>query len=255
MLKVPEGTPKVALISETASIRIKWKVWQEKLLLVKRLQRQKLSSLSRVVYEQQVKLGWPGLAEEAKTICSKIGLQDINLHKVKKTKIKEAIFTNHYKDLQESLKDSKKMAKIAHEDFTKEQDYMKGKSVDRSRTEFRIRTEMVKSFKDNFRSKYRTLERGEEDTDPGLLCRDCDITPGERDNQAHCLRCPAWGELRKDLDLTFMEDVVIYFRRVLEARTDKEEEERKKRRIEREEDQKRRKEQGVRPGKRGRGEA
>ena len=128
---------------------------------------------------------------------------------------------------------------------------MQGKSVDRSRTEFRIRTEMVKAFKDNFRSKYRTLDS--EDSDPGLLCNDCNTTPGERDNQAHCLRCPAWRELRKDLDLTFMKDVVTYFQRVLKARTEKEEEERKKRRIEREEEQKRRKEQGVRPEKRGRG--
>ena len=32
---------------------------------------------------------------------------------------------------------------------------------------------MCEAFKDNYRSKYRTLERGEEDKDPGLTCEDC----------------------------------------------------------------------------------
>ena len=32
MLKVPEGTPKISLISETGTLRTKWRVWQEKLL-------------------------------------------------------------------------------------------------------------------------------------------------------------------------------------------------------------------------------
>ena len=56
------------------TMRAKWRVWQEKLLLVKRLQRQKPSSRSRVMYEEQVKLGWPGLAEETRNICAEIGL-------------------------------------------------------------------------------------------------------------------------------------------------------------------------------------
>ena len=47
----------------------------------------------------------------------------------------------------------------------------------------------------------------------------------------------------------------MYFQRVLKARAEREEKERKIRRIEREEEQKRRKEPGVRPGKKGRGEA
>ena len=79
MLKVPESTPKVALISETATMRTKWRVWQEKLFVIKRLQKQKVASMSRMVYEQQVQLGWPGLAEEGKQICNTLGLQDINL--------------------------------------------------------------------------------------------------------------------------------------------------------------------------------
>ena len=189
-----------------------------------------------------------------RNICDKIGLQDVNLNKTRKDDIIDAIFLDHYKNIKEDIKGYKKMEKTAHQDFTKEQEYLHGKSVDRCRTELRIRTEMLESFKDNFRSKYRTLERGEEDDDPGLSCSFCDITPKARDSQPHCLVCPAWQDLRVDLDLTFMEDMVTYFRRVLQARADREEEEKEERRTEREEEQRRKKDAGTRTDKRRRGQ-
>ena len=147
--------------------------------------------------------------------------------------------------MKDKMKESKKLEKIAHQDFLREQDYLHGKSVDRCRTEFRLRTEMLEMFKDNYRAKHRTLERGEEDRDPGLVCDYCDVMPSSRDSQAHCLQCSAWQDLRTDLDLTFMEDVVTYFRRVLTARAEREEGERERRRREREEkEEKRRREKG-----------
>ena len=77
------------------------------------------------------------------------------------------------------------------------QPYMKDKSVDKSRTKFRLRTEMLEHFKDDYRSKCRTRERGQEDEDPGLRCQECqDEPPPARDSQVHCLVCPAWAHLR-----------------------------------------------------------
>ena len=37
MFKVPEGTPKVALIAETATLRTGWRIWELKILMVMRL--------------------------------------------------------------------------------------------------------------------------------------------------------------------------------------------------------------------------
>ena len=91
------------------------------------------------------------------------------------------------------------------QDFTKEQFYLEDKSIDRYQTRFRIRTEMVETFKDNFRSKYRSLDRGEEDKDLGLKCEDCSQF---QDSQSHCMICPAWTEARDRLDLEDMNDVM-----------------------------------------------
>ena len=101
---------------------------------------------------------------------------------------------------------------------------MHNKSIDSSRTQLRIRLEMLESFKDNYRTKYRTLSRGQEDRDPGLRCSDCGQS---RDSQSHCLVCPAWLEARERLDLLCIEDVVIYFQRVLKGREEKKDKERK----------------------------
>ena len=226
MMKVPDGTPRISLVAETSTRRSKWRIWKEKVMLIKRIQAQESSTLSRQVYEKQLQLNLPGLAVEVTAICEQIGIKDVNYYEVRNEKIEEAIIFHHYKDLKEELYKSKKLDKIKHEDFRKEQDYLNSKSIESCRAQFRVRTEMVDTFRDNFRSKYRTLPRGQEDRDPGLLCGDCGQ---DRDSQTHCLDCPAWADARDHLDLHCIEDMVTYFRRVLKGREDKEKERRKRR--------------------------
>ena len=116
------------------------------------------------------------------------------------------------------------------------QPYMKEMSVDKCRTKFRVRTEMLKDSKDNYRSKYRTMERGQEEDDPGLRCQECRV---------HCLVCPAWTYLREDLDLTdirCMDDMVTFFQRVIKAREEKSDREKRRRKTERDEEEKLRQE-------------
>ena len=218
LYKIPESTPRIGIFAETATLRTKWRVWKDKILLVRRLQQQDSSSLARRVYETQLRLGLPGLAREVSEICDKVKIPNINFSNVKTEKIEENIFYHHYSDMKELIKSCKKMSRIQHEDFRREQDYMHDKSIDSSRTQLRVRLEMLETFKDNYRSKYRTLERGQEDRDPGLLCGDCGLT---RDTQSHCLTCPAWAEDRDRLDLDCIEDLVKYFQRVLRGREDK----------------------------------
>ena len=233
MLAVPEGTPKIALFAETGTMRIKWRVWLEKLMLVRRLQEKEKTSLARGVYEEQLRHSWPGLAMEVTRICDEVKLENVNFNKVKKEDIKEAIFMNHYKDLKKELEKYSKLEDIKHEDYRTEKEYMKQKSIEDIRRQFRIRTKLVTTFKDNFRNKFRTLPRGEEDEDPGLRCGDCGAA---RDTQAHCLVCPAWEAARWGLNFNFLEDLVSYFRTVLEGRERKQEEERARKRMEREEE-------------------
>ena len=84
---------------------------------------------------------------------------------------------------------------------------------------------MCLSYKDNFRAKYQTLARGEEDRNPGLQCGDCGQA---RDTQSHCMVRPAWAQARERLDFSDIVDVVTYFQRVLGGRENKEKDRRKR---------------------------
>ena len=78
---------------------------------------------------------------------------------------------------------------------------------------------MLEHFKDDYSSKYGTMQRGQEENGPGLICQECqDEPPPARDSQVHCLVCPAWTHLREDLDLTdirCIDDMVTFFQRVI----------------------------------------
>jgi hypothetical protein len=164
-------------------------------------------------------------------------------------KIKDAIVYHHYKDLKENINKYKKLESVKHQDFREMQPYFKDKSIDKCRTKFRLRTEMLQSFKDNFRNNYRTLNKGQEEDDPGLICQDCkNVSSPARDSQVHCLTCPAWSHLREDLDMTdirCIEDMVVYFQRVLRAREEKDDKEKKRRKKEREENESKLRKEGL----------
>ena len=75
---------------------------------------------------------------------------------------------------------------------------------------FKIRSHMVTEIPCNFKNKYK--KKGND----GLICAYC--SENEEMDQSHCMRCPAWSELRKDLDLSSISDVVIFFRKLLTER-------------------------------------
>ena len=62
---------------------------------------------------------------------------------------------------------------------------------------------MLESFKDKYRSEYRTIPRGQGEEDPGLRCQDCKDEPlPARDSQVNCKVCPGCAHIREDLDMT-----------------------------------------------------
>ena len=99
MLGVPESCPKIALQSETRMVGMKWRIWQEKILLLIRIKSHGLDTLCRQVYEEGKSQQWPGLGQEVAEICAHIGIPDVNSVTVNKNEIKNAIFEDPYKEM------------------------------------------------------------------------------------------------------------------------------------------------------------
>ena len=69
---------------------------------------------------------------------------------------------------------------------------------------FRIRTKMVDKIPGNFKNKYKNTQNGLQ----------CTLCPSEM-TQNHCIICPERALMRQDLDVNDLDDLVIYFNRIL----------------------------------------
>ena len=81
---------------------------------------------------------------------------------------------------------------------------------------------MLKDIPGNFKNKFRKKGGGEMD---GLVCTHCQEEVLM--DQAHCMVCPAWEDIRQGLDMTNMLDLVKFFKGMLD-KLDKLEKEKKK---------------------------
>ena len=54
------------------------RVKKEKVMMVKHVRELELDSLARQMYEEQVKNGWPGLAQETEQICKELYVENVN---------------------------------------------------------------------------------------------------------------------------------------------------------------------------------
>ena len=95
MLEVLRGTPKVMLTAETNCQMMKQRIWKEKVLFARSITN-KEGSLAKTIYQEQVEMGWPGLATECKHICEKIGLKNSKGAVSDKRSIEENIYYHTY---------------------------------------------------------------------------------------------------------------------------------------------------------------
>ena len=114
------------------------------------------------------------------------------------------------------MESSKKLVEILAGDFAKSQSYFNDRSIKNGRMAFKIRSKMVEEIPANFKRMYK-----EEDQ----WCKFCQEQ--KLLDQSHCLECPAWEQLREGLNLKKIDDLVIFFRKML-AEMSKEEKKKKK---------------------------
>ena len=86
---------------------------------------------------------------------------------------------------------------------------MKNKSVSIGRMAFKIRSKMVTDIPANFKNKLKSKK----DDNKGLICGYCNEQ--EIMDQAHCIQCVKWMDLRDGLDLSNIEDLVTFFSKML----------------------------------------
>ena len=143
VLKVPESCPKVALKSETGMVGMKWRLWEQKILLLMRIRNHNEDTLCKQIYLEGESNNWPGLGQEVREICQILDIPDANKEFINKSEIKNAVFNHHYKEMKEEVMKMKKLDPIKHEDFKEAQKYLYDKSIENGRMAFKVRTQMI----------------------------------------------------------------------------------------------------------------
>ena len=180
---------------------MKYRIWKLKVMLVMRIKNQD-GSLAKAIHEEQVAMGWPGLAKEVEQICKEIGIRDVNTEMVRKEELEEAVAYADYKEMKEEMNKYDKLKQVKDADMRKEQDYMHEKAVDKARKAFRLRTKMTKCVKMNYKNLYKG----------NLMCDKCESD--EEDTQEHLMVCTGWEEERGSLDMLSIMDQVEFITRV-----------------------------------------
>ena len=183
------------------------------MLLVAAIREQEKDCLAREVLEEQVRMGWPGLAREVQKICQEVGLPDAtdpNI-RVQKEEVKEAIRLNHLTALKSEMVGRKKLEALYKSDIRTEQEYVHW-SLEDCRMAFRLQNRMF-DCRANMPTRYKR----------DLTCRACQPDPaagleGHEEIQEHLEVCAGYSECWLGIGPMTPRAVVRYFSRVRNKR-------------------------------------
>jgi hypothetical protein len=212
----PPSTPLPALRSQAGMLGVEQRIYLEKINLVAViLHRTDPSNYSRLILEEQILMGWEGLAMEAKELCAMLGLPDVTKKDIGRRDIKEAVMYNNIMCIKKEMEPLQKLDKIRHDDFRQMASYMLEKSLEDSRLEFLWLTDMLDS-RTTMSKKYSSP-----------YCPHCAAGQvlGAVESPDHWMSCEAYREYRDGLNPDIVQkDRFVYLRKVLRNRKELEKE-------------------------------
>ena len=219
ILQVGPGAPVASLLWDFGLLDMGLRVWIEKVMLALHVRRLEEDTLARKMYEEQQTCGWPGLAQEAETICQELKIESVNVTGMGKKAYRNLVTRACYQKNEERLKSQSegklKCTKIEEEIFEKKE-YVKEEKIDKVRKTFRTRFGML-PFAGNYGHDRRFAQTN-------WLCR-CLKT---REEEAHLLsgQCEIYGPILEKYDnMDNDENLVNFFSEVLAMREKLEDEE------------------------------
>jgi hypothetical protein len=212
VLQVGPGAPLAALGWELGLVNMKLRVWREKIALVLHLRSLGTETLAGQIYQEQLTMDLPGLAKETQSICSQLGIEDCNRTDQNKDQYKnvlnDAIKRKDEEILRGQAENKSKCERILQDKYGKKY-YTTKEKIGDVRKWFRTRVRLL-PFAGNYPGD-RQYARTE------WMCR-CE---GEREVESHLVSgdCPVYGDIKeKFINLEDDNELVAFFREVLERR-------------------------------------
>ena len=209
VLEVGPGAPLSALGWDTGLLDMRLRVWREKIKMVLHLRTLGETSLASKVYKEQVAKGWPGLAREAKEICSQIGIEDCNNTKMDLGEYRKlvcvAIERTNEQLLRKQANGKVKCDRLNRESY--------GKKV-------YLSLHKIKDVREMFKTRWGLLPfAGNYSNDRRFAKTNWRCRCGEREVEGHLTRCPVYNDISSMFNnLNDDQQLVEFYREVLERR-------------------------------------
>jgi hypothetical protein len=223
ILRVGPGCPVASLRWESGLLSMELRVWVEKCMLVRHIRSLGEGTIARMVYEEQKRNGWPGLAREVARICEELGIENINEEVTKKEddRVCRKYLTEKCKELDETrlrkLAAGKHKCERIMQGVYGKKPYMGSQTIANVRKFFYTRVKM-QPFGGNY-SKDKRFSKTE------WMCRCAE----NKEEESHLMTgdCPVYGDLKEKYgDLNSDENLVGFFADILARRERLEDEER-----------------------------
>ena len=213
LLQVPVGCPIPMLYWDCGGLLMRNRILKNKLLFLHHVATLSPDSVAKQVYLVQKRLELPGLLMECQEHLAKFQSDEITSYSKTQWKkfIVDKINLKNQDELLDQVKSSYK--KISYIELIGEKcelkSYMRNLDLSAARDKFRIRSKMTKTVKMNYPS------------DKGYKadlwrCWHCPSL----DTQSHIMTCPAYQHFREDKNLDNDQDLVKFFRQVIQLRDD-----------------------------------
>ena len=206
LLSLPKSAQRASLQAALGLVGMKWRVWQEKILLAQAIRNQEEGGLASEILEEQLAMAWPGLGKEVSEICAHLKLPDASRMEIDKETIQKAVRYDHLKAVKSELKGDK-LKEMARSDISTRRQYTAW-SLAECRMAYRLETRMF-ICRANMPKLYNR----------DLICRNC--TPeadqgagGPIEDQDHLEVCSGFSSLWAGLGPLTARARVQYFLRV-----------------------------------------
>ena len=220
VLRIGPGSPLAAILWDTSLLNMKFRVYIKKIMMIIHLRSLDKDTLANKIYEEQKSNEWPGLCGETRAICKELGIEDCNQTRLGKQKYKDIVVAACHMKNEETLRSTAtegKCHRISGEEYGRKK-YLKETNIEDTREWFRTRFGL-QPFAGNFSHNRRFAKSN-------WLCRCKSV----REEESHITsgNCEVYGDLTDQFgDLSEDQNLVDFFRAVLDRREDLEEEDRK----------------------------
>ena len=227
ILRISTGCPKVNLYWQTGGYLPQNLVLKNKLNFLHHLSNLLESSLAKEVFRIQESLSSssPSLLKELEEHLSNLPITSPEglSKRLWKRQIDKYIYNKNVKDLIGMTTDSKKIKSedLENDNFARKP-YFSKLDIESARYRFRISSSLVHTIRGNFSDKYR--KRNEPLTCPSCRNLNTNTTSSNNsfelptDSMSHVMICPAFRDMRENLDTDNDRDLVEYFKGVVERR-------------------------------------